>query len=162
MERLHPGDSLLYDITSIPSYSPPDIFEYGHAKDRPELEQVNLGMVMERKRRVPLYFEMYSGSIPDVVTLGRTMERVKPMIPGIEIILDRGFFSPDNLKILGGMRYVIVASMVRKEIRSVFSRASRTVDRSDNVILYGDNPIFCQGVNSAWMISACRATSTMT
>ncbi len=81
VERLHPGDSLLYDITSIPSYSPLDIFEYGHAKYRPELEQV------------------------------------KPMIPGIEIILDRGFFSPDNLKILSGMRYVIAASMVRKEIR---------------------------------------------
>ncbi|MCL4328827.1 MAG: hypothetical protein M1410_04520 [Candidatus Thermoplasmatota archaeon] len=117
MERLHPGDSLLYDITSIPSYSPLDIFEYGHAKDRPELEQVNLGMVMERKRRVPLYFEMYSGSIPDVVTLGRTMEQVKPMITGIEIILDRGFFSLDNLKILCDMRYVIAASMVRRETR---------------------------------------------
>ena len=146
VERLHPGDSLLYDITSIPSYSLQDIFEYGHAKDHLDLEQVNLSMVMERNRRVPLYFEMYSGSIPDVVTLRRTMDQVKPMIPGIEIILDRGFFSLDNLKLLGDMRYIIAASMVRKEVKSVFSKASRTVDRSDNVILHEDNPIFCQRV----------------
>ena len=51
VEKLHPGDSLLYDITSIPSYSSLDIFEYGHAKDHPDLEQVNLSMVMERSHR---------------------------------------------------------------------------------------------------------------
>ncbi|MDA8142831.1 MAG: hypothetical protein M0T81_02470 [Thermoplasmatales archaeon] len=48
-------------------------------------------------------------SIPDMVTLRRTMDRVKPMIPGIDIILDRGFFSMNNLKILGGMRYITAA-----------------------------------------------------
>ena len=109
VERLHPGDSLLYDITFIPSYSSLDIFEYGHAKDHPDIEQVNLSMVMERSRRIPLYFEMYSGSIPDMVTLRRTKDQVKPMIPGIEIILDRGFFSMNNLKFLGGMRYITAA-----------------------------------------------------
>ena len=62
------------------------------------------------------------------------------------MILDRGFFSLDNLKLLNGMRYIIAASMVRKEVKSVFSKASRTVDRSDNVILYEDSPIFYQRV----------------
>ena len=38
VKRLHPGDSLLYDITSIPSYSSSSIFEYGHAKDHSDLE----------------------------------------------------------------------------------------------------------------------------
>ena len=32
MKRLHPGDSLLFDVTSIPSYCSLDIFEYRHAK----------------------------------------------------------------------------------------------------------------------------------
>ena len=93
VERRYPGDSPLYDITFIPSYSSLDIFECGHAKDHHDLEQVNLSMVMERDRRVPLFISKNSGSIPDMVTLRRTMDRVKPMIPGIEIILDRGFFS---------------------------------------------------------------------
>ena len=109
VERLHLGDSLLYDITFIPSYSSLNIFEYGHAKDHPDIEQVNLSMVMERNSRVPLFISKNSGSIPDVITLRRTMDRVKPMIPGIEIILDRGFFSMNNLKFLGGMRYITAA-----------------------------------------------------
>ncbi len=71
--RIHPGDSLLYDITSIPAYSLAPIFEYGHAKDHQELEQINLSLVMEKDRKVPLSFEVYPGSIPDVVTLKRVI-----------------------------------------------------------------------------------------
>ncbi len=52
IRRINPGNSLLYDITSVPSYSSAGILEYGHAKDHPELEQINLGMVMERSRNV--------------------------------------------------------------------------------------------------------------
>ena len=45
---------------------------------------------MERSRNIPLFFEIYSGSIPDVVTLKRTVEGIRKLIPKIEIILDRG------------------------------------------------------------------------
>ena len=52
----------------MPSYSSAGILEYGHAKYHPELEQINLGMILERSRNIPLFFEIYGGSIPDVVT----------------------------------------------------------------------------------------------
>jgi transposase len=60
ISRINPGNSLLYDITSVPSYSSAGILEYGHAKDHPDLEQINLGMVLERSRNIPLFFEIYS------------------------------------------------------------------------------------------------------
>jgi len=147
ISRIHPGESLLYDITSIPAYSSAAIFEYGHAKDHPELEQINLSLVMEKDRRIPLFFEIYPGSIPDVVTLKRVISTLSPMIASIAIILDRGFFSLENLRIIKEMRYIIAASLVRKDIKAVFAKASRTVDRSDNVILYEGEPIFCQHVS---------------
>lgn len=55
--KLNPDSSLLYDITFVPSYSSVEIVEYGHAKDHPEPEQVNLSLVMEKKRRLPIAFE---------------------------------------------------------------------------------------------------------
>jgi transposase len=85
----NPGNSLLYDITSLPSYGSAEILEYGNAKDHPELEQINLGMVMERSRNIPLFFEIYSRSIPDVVTLKRTVDGIRKLIPKMEIVLDR-------------------------------------------------------------------------
>ena len=147
ISRINPGNSLLYDITSLPSYGSAEILEYGHAKDHPELEQINLGMVMERSRNIPLFFEIYSGSIPDVVTLKRTVEGIRKLIPKIEIILDRGFFSHENLSLLKDDSYIIAASLVPKAVKNVFSSASRTVDRADNVIMYENEPIFCRQIS---------------
>ncbi len=96
---------------------------------------------------IPLYYELYPGSIPDIVTLRRTIEYLSPRISEMEIVLDRGFFSVDNLRLISSMKYVIAASIVRKEVKAIFSRAARTVDRADNVIMYDGNPIFCQRVS---------------
>ena len=99
-------------------------------------------MLMEKRRGIPLYYELYPGSIPDIVTLRRTIEYLSPRIGEMEIVLDRGFFSVDNLRLISSMKYVIAASIVRKEVKAIFSRAARTVDRADNVIMYDGNPIF--------------------
>ena len=65
----------------------------------------------------------------------------------MEIILDRGFFSYENLSLLKDDSYIIAASLVSRVIKNVFSSASRTVDRADNVIMYENEPIFCKSVN---------------
>ena len=58
IQRINLGNSLLYDITSVPSYSSASILEYGHAKGHPKPEQINRGMVMERSRNIPRFFEI--------------------------------------------------------------------------------------------------------
>jgi len=146
ISRISAGNSMLYDITSLPSYGSAEILEYGHAKDHPELEQVNMSMILERRRRIPLSFEVYSGSIPDVVTLKRSVHIIKDAIPKIEIILDRGFFSHENLDLLKDDSYIIAASIVSKAVKNVFAKASRTVDRADNAIMYNNDPVFCKPV----------------
>jgi transposase len=113
----------------------------------PDLERVNLSLSTEKKRNVPLYFEVYPGSIPDISTLERTMEYLSTIIKEIELILDRVLFSLDNLRLLSGRKYIIAASVVRKDVKKVFSKTMRTVDRADNVIMYEGEPIFCQRVS---------------
>ena len=76
---------MLYDIITVPSYSSSNILEYWHAPNHPDLEQINMGMVMGRSRNIPLVFE---------------------------IILDRGFFSYENLSLLGDDSHIIAASFV--------------------------------------------------
>ncbi len=48
-KKMNANSSLMYDITSIPSYSHESVLEYGYAKDLENLKQVNFSMVMERK-----------------------------------------------------------------------------------------------------------------
>ena len=68
------GESaLLYDITSIASYSNLPMSEYGHAKDHPEDKQVNLSLVTEKENGIPVMFDLYPGSTVDVSTLKNTL-----------------------------------------------------------------------------------------
>lgn len=57
-------------------------------------------------------------------------------------IPDRGFFSPDNLRLLHGYGYIIATTYSRKEAKHVFSANSWMLDSADNPIMYNDKPIF--------------------
>ncbi|EQD75680.1 transposase (IS4) [mine drainage metagenome] len=143
---MKPESSLLYDITTIASYSGNNMFEYGHAKDHGDLPEINLSLVMERRRSLPILFEIYPGSIVDVSTLRITLERIRNLVPAVVIILDRGFFSLDNLRILHEYGYIISATYSRKEVKHAFSGNMRGLDSADNTIMYNDKPIFARHV----------------
>ena len=145
MSGIKPEGSILYDITTLPAYSSLSIFEYGHTQDHADLPQRNLSIVMEKRRFLPVAFETYSGSIPDVVTLGRMVADLGQ--EGTEFILYRGFFSLDNLRILSTHNYIIAAVYYMKEIKIAFSSAIKTIDRADNAIIYEGRSTFCQHVS---------------
>ncbi|MHB1662256.1 MAG: IS1634 family transposase [Thermoplasmataceae archaeon] len=144
---MKPESSLLYDITTIASYSTNNMFEYGHAKDHADLPEINLSLVMERKRSLPILFEIYPGSIVDVSTLEITLKRISNLVPEVAIILDRGFFSLDNLRLLQDHGYIISATYSRKEVKHVFSANAKRLDSADNTIVYNDKPIFAMQVD---------------
>ena len=145
--RMKPESSLLYDITTIASHSGNAMFEYGHAKDHGDLPEINLSLVMERRRSLPILFDIYPGSIVDVSTLAMTIERIGNLVPSVVIILDRGFFSLDNLILLQGHEYIIAARYSRKEVKHVFSSSMMKLDSADNTIMYHDRPIFAMRVD---------------
>jgi transposase len=143
---MRPESSLLYDITTIASYSGNGMFEFGHAKDHKDLPEINLSLVIERRRSLPFLFEIYPVSIVDVSTLAITLDRIRNLVPAVVIILDRGFFSLDNLMLLNGHGYIIAATYSRKEVKHVFSSSMRRLDSADNTIVYNYKPIFAMHV----------------
>ena len=138
------GESaLLYDITSIASYSNLPMSEYGHAKDHPGEKQVNLSLVTEKENGIPVMFDLYPGSIVDVSTLKNTLTRIRAFgMEKVSLILDRGFFSLDNLNIMKGMDFIMAASLSRKEIKSAFSALGKKIENANNVIVHGNRTIF--------------------
>jgi transposase len=93
-------DTLIFDITSLSSASRNiDWLEYGYNRDGLDLPQVNLGLVLSLHRHIPLYFKLFPGSINDVVTLKNLVAEVKSFgITKSLFILDRGFYSENNIK----------------------------------------------------------------
>lgn len=90
---------LAYDITSISSYSKlNEELEFGYNRDKEKLPQINLGMYFGETTKLPVYYRTYYGSIPDKSHLVAMMEGSdKVGIKNAHFVMDRGFFSKDNL-----------------------------------------------------------------
>ncbi len=62
------------------------------------------------------------------------------------IILDRGFFSLDKLRLLHKYGYVTATTYSRSEIKHAFFTNIRILDSTDNTIVYNDKLILTMHV----------------
>lgn len=93
---------LAYDVTSVSSYSKGnDLVEYGYNRDKEKLPQINLGMYYGEESMLPIFYCTYKGSIVDKSHLRYIMQYNERLgIKEVCFVMDRGFFSEDNVKSL--------------------------------------------------------------
>jgi transposase len=91
--------SVIHDTTSISSYSnSSDDIEWGYNRDCEQLAQINIALVVAKNSRLPIWFRMVSGSVPDVASLKLTCKILKSLgLKEFSFSLDRGYFSRSNL-----------------------------------------------------------------
>lgn len=101
------------DITSLSSYSQQNNWvEWGYNRDKESLPQVNLGVLVGGKAKLPFFYQLYPGSIADVSTLHNIALRAKDLSFDIETwVMDRGFFSASNLEHLNTHGYCFIITM---------------------------------------------------
>ena len=111
MKHKKQTEYVAYDVTSISSYSQ-NIreVEWGYNRDKERLPQINMGMYYGEESCLPLYYRVYPGSISDKTHL-KYMVADNEFINGkrTRFVMDRGFYSKENLQFLtgGGYRFVI-------------------------------------------------------
>lgn len=94
-----PVQTIVFDITSFSSYSTRiNEVEWGYNRDHDRLPQINLGMVYAEQAHLPLYYQVYPGSIRDVSTLANMLHYLETLglTPHL-FVMDRGFYSTANL-----------------------------------------------------------------
>jgi len=142
----HPHATLVYDITSLSSYSRLiTLLEYGYNRDNLDLPQINLALIVDLASGIPLMYDIYPGSIVDVSTLKNTV--VKMRSQGIEdctLVMDRGFFSTVNVEGLveNGYSFIIPAPLSLKTTKQVISSIHATIEDPNNLRMYQDTPLF--------------------
>ena len=86
-----------------------DIVEFGKAKDDKGLPVFNLSIAMDKTNRVPLFYEEYPGSITDVSQFTFMVDKVIEYgYKKIGFILDRGYFSKENIKYINDNGYTFI------------------------------------------------------
>lgn len=86
-----------------------DLVEFGKAKDEKGLPVFNVALAFDRTNRVPLFYEEYPGSITDVSQFTFMVDKVKDYkYRDIGFILDRGYFSRENIRYMEKNHYAFV------------------------------------------------------
>jgi transposase len=86
-----------------------EMVEYGHAKKDVGLPVFNYSLAYDTDNREPLFYEEYPGSIVDVSQLQFMLEKAKGYgYKRIGFILDRGYFSKENIRYMDDCRYDFV------------------------------------------------------
>lgn len=143
---------LYYDITSFSSYSRNmEFLEFGYSRSDPNLPQVNVSMIQDRKSGIPIFYDLYPGSVVDVSTVMNTVEILKSSgIDNTILIMDRGMFSSTNIdKLLSfhkstGIEFIMPATYTLNEVKRIAILSRRTIERGINMVKVGDDIIFTE------------------
>ncbi len=150
MQQLGTKSTLMYDITSLSSYSELiNLFEYGYSRDDPSLPQINLSMIIDKNLGIPVMYDIYPGSIVDVTTLKNTILKLEAY--GVEdytLVMDRGFFSAGNLKELinDKLSFIMPATYALKSVKQLMSKAQKEVHSPQYLQKFNKKPIFVKSV----------------
>lgn len=150
IRQLKSKRTILYDITSVSSYSELiRLLEWGYNRDHYDLPQINLSVILDKAEGIPLGYEIYPGSINDVVTLKNTMKKIS--VHGVKdftIVLDRGFFSINNVDLLleSQADFIIAVPERYQFAEKLISSLVREIDKPKYLKKFNDEIIFVKDV----------------
>ena len=122
-----------------------DLCEMGHAKLNPAKPIVNLSIAFDEDNKIPLFYELYSGSIPDISCIETMINKAKGFgFNDACFILDRGYFSKNNVRniVKQGYDFLIAARNKEGFIDDLISECdlsfkSNRKNRVNNQNIYG-------------------------
>jgi len=144
------ANTLIYDITSLSSYSKLiGLLEYGYNRDGADLPQINLSLIMDKDRGIPVMYDIFPGSISDVSTLSGTLKKIKAHgIQNYIAIMDRGFFSLSNLCELAhnGISFIMAAKLQLNDLKHLLTEAQKDIDDAKYLHKFNKDPIFAKPI----------------
>lgn len=129
---------IAYDVTSISTSAQDiDIAEWGHNRDDDNMQQINLGMYYGESSKIPVYYNVYNGSIPDKSCLSFMSENAKSLgICNVRYVMDRGFMTESNLKYMhdNTMPFIIPMPISMVEARRLVDEYMKEIRIAGNWI----------------------------
>ena len=108
-----------------------DFVEYGHPKEDISAPVINYSVAYDRNNEKPLYYEDYPGSIVDISQLQYTLEKADGYgYKNLGFILDRGYFSKENIHYMDkcGYEFVIMMKGMKELVKSLVLEVKGTFE----------------------------------
>ena len=114
--------------------------EYGKAKVEEGLPQINVAYFLERRSGLPVYYDIYYGSIIDMEHCRKAAEKLRAINRDTKasFIMDRGYFSQANLNYLedNGFHYLCMGKETVPILELIAKTPSTVIEKAENRI-YG-------------------------
>ncbi|MCL4480793.1 MAG: transposase [Candidatus Thermoplasmatota archaeon] len=138
--------ALYYDLTSYPSQSRNiDFLEDGYSRSDPEYPQVNVSLVESSKSGIPIFYDIYPGSVNDITTINNMVDLLRSAgFTDVTFIMDRVMFSSSSIEYLieSGMNFIMPASYTMKEVRRLALSSRKTIEKAGNMITMSGEIMF--------------------
>jgi transposase len=135
--------NFLYDITPLPTSMTGWPRGWGYSDSGVDF-QVKLALLIDKDFRVPLYFRLLPGALPDVGALLTTLREAENLgLRANLLVLDRGFFSASNLSALRRNRVDFILPVPTNNL--IFKRLvqkHRRVERPKNAFEFNGRVLF--------------------
>lgn len=108
-----------------------DFVEYGRPKEDTGAPVINYSVAYDRNNAKPLYYEDYPGSIVDVSQLQYMLEKAGGYgYKNVGFILDRGYFSKENIHYMDkyGYEFVIMMKGMKELVKSLVLEVKGTFE----------------------------------
>jgi transposase len=139
-------EAIVFDITSLSSYAHfIDYVEWGYNRDEESLPQINFGVIYAEQAQLPLYYQVYPGSIPDVTTLKNILNYLELFqLKERLFVMDRGFYSASNLATMhqAQLAFLIPLSRSVKLFSTLLFKNKRKLSDLNNSFVFGEEVVF--------------------
>lgn len=126
-----------FDITSISSYSETlSQVKKGRNKEHDRLPQINLALLFGEESGLPFYYRKLPGNITDVKTVKQLMAEFDVMgYKKVNVILDRGFYSKENINQLykNHQKFVIGVKLGLNYVKEVLEEERKNLQLWSNL-----------------------------
>ena len=138
------SDGVVYDLSAIRYYGTEnELARYGHYyHSNGENREINFVLAVTRKHGIPVHHRIMPGSIVSVSTVRSFATELKDFGTGsIMIVMDRGFYSAQNIRDLENYSIIGAIPSSLKVHADLLSR-SRGIENSRNYLQYGEETVF--------------------
>lgn len=154
MEKLGDDDNYALDITSISSYAEGITqVRAGYNRDKEDLEQINLALLVGSKTRLPGYYTVMPGNINDKTALKRFVHTLKAHgFSRFSLVTDKGFYTKENINELYRMhqRFLIGVENRIAIASEMIDCVRDDIERFDNFHQRGVSSVYCRTDIQQW------------
>ena len=146
-EKRGEDEFVVFDITSISSYSKLiESVEWGYNRDKEKLPQINLGMVFGQPSLLPIFYNLYQGSIRDVSTLKNILEFLNDFkLKNVTFLLDKGFYSTENIIVMRkkGLHFITPLPFTVKQAEQLIEKHEKEITDVSNSLRVSKQILYC-------------------